>query len=248
MTMMILKNIDSYIAKVKSWLKSLFENKSNTKLIIVEVGENAKEMAFHNLLEKYSKQIGVNVNIYWFPEDIEQDELFREIEDLQEFCTGFVLQTDLPDHLDANILAAAIRPNKDICGLRKDSDFESPMAIGIINYLDYCDCCYEGKDIVIIGRGQRVGKPLSAMLIDKHATVTVCHSKSKLPPHIYHCDLIVCATGNEKVLDCAGVNVPVIEVGRNGSCYNVKNKDIVTVTDSVMATAILKNLARSVED
>lgn len=83
MIMMILKNIDSYVAKVKSWLKSLFENKPNTKLTIVEVGENAKEKAFHNLLENYGKQVGVNVDVYWFPEDIEQDELFREIEDLQ---------------------------------------------------------------------------------------------------------------------------------------------------------------------
>ena len=247
MTMMILKNIDSYVAKVKSWLKVLFENKSNAKLIIVEVGENTKEMAFHNLLENYGKQVGAVVDIYWFPEDIEQYKLFKEIEDLQEFCAGFVLQSDLPDHLDTNMLAAAIRPDKDICGLRKDSDFEPPMAMGIIDYLDYCDCWYEGKDMVIIGRGQRVGKPLSAMLIDRHATVTVCHSKSKLPAHIYHCDLIVCATGNEKVLDCAGVNVPVIQVGRNNSCYNTKDKNVVTVTDSVMATAILQNLARSVK-
>lgn len=248
---MILKNLDSYITLLKRFLKfdiSLLNLLPEQKLIIIEVGNYPKEKAFNDLLKHYGAQIGLPVEVYWYPEDIRQSELFQEIEDLQEFCVGLVLPSELPNHLIASELAAAIRPENDVCGVRRDSDFESPMAAGIMAYLNYCNFDFEGKDVVIIGRGNRVGKPLAEMMIDRHATVTVCHSKSKLPPHIYHCDLIICATGNEKVLDCAGVNVPVIEVGKNGSCYNVRNKDIITVTDSMMATAILENVVRSVED
>lgn len=247
----ILKNLDYYIALFKRLLmfnSSMLQLTPKQKLIIIEIGDNPKEKAFNNLLEQYGKQLGFPVDIYWYPKDIKQNELFQEIEDFQDYCAGLVLPSELPNHLVASELAAAIRPENDVCGLRKDSYFEPPMAAGIMEYLRYCEFDFEGKDIVIIGRGNRVGKPLADMLIDSHATVTVCHSKSKLPSHIYHCDLIICATGKEKVLDCAGVNVPVIEVGRNGSCYNVKDKEVVTVTDSIMATAILENVIRSVED
>lgn len=246
----ILKNLDFYISLLKKVLAYHFTELENfspktQQLIIIEIGDNKKEKEFNDLLKHYCNSVGFPISFYWYPDDISEEELFQEIEDLQEFCAGLVLPSVLPDHLDASRLAAAIRPDKDVCGLRKDSDFDPPMAMGILQYLKYCGFEFEGKDVVIIGRGNRVGKPLAARLIDEHATVTVCHSKSKLPSHIYHCDLIICATGNEKVLDCAGINVPVITVGKTGSCYNVKDREVVTVTDSIMATAILDNVIRS---
>jgi methylenetetrahydrofolate dehydrogenase (NADP+)/methenyltetrahydrofolate cyclohydrolase len=110
-----------------------------------------------------------------------------------------------------------------------------------MDYLEYCGFDLCGKDVVIIGRSEIVGKPLARMMTDADATVTLCHSKSYLEPHIKNADLIVCAVGKPQFLDCSKINVPVIDVGINfdengklcGDCYNSEGRDITPVPGGV---------------
>lgn len=123
------------------------------------------------------------------------------------------------------------------------SSFSPCTPKGIIDYMEQgCGFDFEGKHIVVIGRSEIVGKPLAKMLIEKNATVTVCHSKTKyLDNHTYHCDAIICAVGKRKFLNCYSIHIPVIDVGINfndegeivGDCFNIEDRDVTPVPGGV---------------
>jgi methylenetetrahydrofolate dehydrogenase (NADP+)/methenyltetrahydrofolate cyclohydrolase len=111
-----------------------------------------------------------------------------------------------------------------------------------MKYLEYCGWVSIGKNVTIIGRSDIVGKPMAQLLTDADATVTLCHSKTRnLHQHLTHADLIVCAVGKAKFLDCRIINAPVIDVGINfdengklcGDCYNTENADVTPVPGGV---------------
>ena len=92
----------------------------------------------------------------------------------------------------------AISPEKDVDGFRCDSCFDPATPLGIVNYLDYCGFEWTGKEVTIIGRSDIVGKPLAKLMTNKDATLTLCHSNSKLSNQLYDSDLIVCAVGKAR--------------------------------------------------
>jgi methylenetetrahydrofolate dehydrogenase (NADP+)/methenyltetrahydrofolate cyclohydrolase len=110
-----------------------------------------------------------------------------------------------------------------------------------MKYLRACEFDLTGKDVVIIGRSDIVGKPLAAMMIAADATVTLCHSKSKLSKHIYDCDLLVTAVGKAGFVNCYPLHIPIIDVGINfdengklvGDCFNTEERDVTPVPGGV---------------
>ena len=92
-----------------------------------------------------------------------------------------------------------------------------------MKYLEHCGFEFEGSHCVVIGRSKLVGKPMAQLLLDKNATVTVCHSKTQnLDKFIRSADLVVCAVGKPNFLNCYSLYMPIIDVGTNFIIYTLK--------------------------
>ena len=161
----------------------------------------------------------------------------------------------LPDHISDAAIKLAIDPLKDVDGFHPMSKFAACTPKGIMDYLTFgCDFDFCGKHAVVIGRSDIVGKPIAKMLTEKNATVTLCHSKTKnISKFVNGADLIVCAVGKAKFLNCYAIHCPVIDVGINfdsegklvGDCFNTENRDVTPVPGGVgllTRVALLENV------
>lgn len=257
--MMILKNIKEYIAFLKEKFKYRISQLSTApKLAIIQVGNVEASNRYIRNKVKDCEEVGITADIYAYPENITEWELDNELEHLQEFYDGVIVQLPLPPHIRTKVATAAIDPSKDVDGFHSDSWFKPATPKGIMDYLKYCEFDLVGKDVVIIGRSDIVGKPLAKMMTDADATVTLCHSKSNLEKHIKNADLIVSAVGKLNFLDCKDINCPVIDVGINfnengklvGDCYNIEGNDVTPVPGGVgllTRAALLDNVIRAKE-
>lgn len=244
---MILKDIKPYVQELKQQYKKEVEafGDNPPKLAIVQIGNNEASNRYVNNKVKDCKEVGIIADVYAYPEDITEFELNNELYDMQEFYDGVIVQLPLPQHIRSSITTAAIPPSKDVDGFRNDSRFKPATPKGIMDYLKYCEFDLVGKDVVIIGRSDIVGKPLAKMMTDADATVTLCHSKSKLGHHIYGCDLLVSAVGKAGFLNCYPLHMPVIDVGINfvtdakgrsrlvGDAFNTIYRDVTPVPGGV---------------
>lgn len=115
---------------------------------------------------------------------------------------GIIIQLPIPDKYNLNKLLEEIPPHKDVDGFRRDSKFKQCTPKGVMDWLRYNEVDLYGKDVVVIGRSNIVGKPLTEMMIEKGATVTCCNSKTKnLKYYTRNADIVVSAIGKPKYLD-----------------------------------------------
>lgn len=259
MTTMVLGNIKEYTKELKKEFKHRIEVIGEPpKLAIIQVGDVEASNRYIKNKVKDCEEVGIIVNVYQYPEDITEPELCEAIQLDQEYYDGVIMQLPLPPHIREKAVIAAIGPLKDVDGFHPDSPYDPATPSGIMKYLRACEFDVTGKDVVIIGRSNIVGKPLARMMTDADATVTLCHSKSKLASHIYHCDLIVTAVGKPGFLNCYPIHVPVIDVGINfdnngklcGDCFNTKDRDVTPVPGGVgllTRCALLDNVIRAKE-
>ena len=255
----VLKDIKSYIKALKEeFKKRVAALKEPPKLAIVQVGNVEASNRYIRNKVKDCEEVGVIADVYIYPETITEFELNEEIVDMADFYDGIIVQLPLPQHIRPEIATAAIPAHKDVDGFRFDSCFSPATPKGIMDYLKYCEFDLTGKDVVIIGRSDIVGKPLARLMTDADATVTLCHSKSKLSKHIYNCDLIVTAVGKAGFLNCYPIHVPVIDVGINfddngklvGDAFNTEQRDVTPVPGGVgllTRAALLENVIKSKE-
>lgn len=216
MKMMILQNIKDYIILLKRIFKyRIYELNEAPKLAIIQVGNVEASNRYIRNKVKDCEEVGITAHVYHYDEDITEQDLCYSIKLDQEFYDGVIVQLPLPPHIRQEAVVAAIKPEKDVDGFRIDSWYKPATPKGIMDYLKYCQFDVEGKDVVIIGRSEIVGKPLARMMTDANATVTLCHSKSKLDKHIENADLIISAVGKANFLNCEDIYVPVIDVGIN---------------------------------
>ena len=160
---------------------------------------------------------------------------------LRHVADGIIVQLPLPPQLDIEEIKEWIPAEKDVDGFLTDSPFDPCTPGGIIKYLDYCNFDLDGKNVVIVGRSDIVGKPLARMMTDRNATVTLCHSHTKQVHDFYNiADLIVSAVGKPGFLNCYPIYIPVIDVGINfvdgklvGDCINTENRDVTPVPGGV---------------
>lgn len=218
------------------------------------MGENEASNRYVKNKKKDCEEVGIDCQWYWYPEDISEDELIAEIADLQPYIDGLMVQMPLPQHISAERVKTAISPEKDVDGFHPMSKFKPCTPKGIIDYLDYCRFGFEGANVLVIGRSDIVGKPLAKMLTDRNSTVTLAHSKTKnLWRHIEQADLIICAVGKAKFLNCYAIHVPVIDVGINfdengkmvGDCFNTEYRKVTPVPGGVgllTRVALLENV------
>ncbi len=197
-------------------------------LAIVLAGDDpASEIYVRKKIEK-AGAVGVKATLRKLGADVEEEELIglvRELNDDGEI-DGFIVQSPLPKHINYSNVVEAIDPSKDVDGwtsanmgrmfLGISKPFMPATPMGIIRMLEYYGVELKGKDATVIGRGNVVGKPLSFMLLERDATVTICHSKTAdLGAHTRGADIVIAAAGSPRIVkaDMVKEGAYVIDVG-----------------------------------
>ena len=201
----------------------------NPKLAVIMVGNDKSSQIYVRNKSKACDEIGIEFEEFLLKEDIKQEELINLINKLNNDKTinGILLQSPIPKHLDINEAFRTIAPEKDVDGfnpvnvgklcLNQDT-FVSCTPYGIMKMFEKYNIELEGKNVVIIGRSNIVGKPLIQCCLNKNATVTVCHSKTKdLKEYTKRADILIVAIGKSKFVteDMVKQGVVVIDVGIN---------------------------------
>jgi methylenetetrahydrofolate dehydrogenase (NADP+)/methenyltetrahydrofolate cyclohydrolase len=228
--------------------EELKEKGINPRLAVIMVGDDKASQVYVKNKSKVCDEVGIEFEEHLLGANIEQKELMELIEKLNqdEKVHGILLQSPIPHHLDINEAFRAISPEKDIDGfnpvnvgklcLNQDT-FVSCTPYGIVKMFEAYNIDLTGKNVTIIGRSNIVGKPLIQCCLNKNATVTVCHSKTKdLKQHTQNADVVIAAIGKSKFVteDMIKKDAIIIDDGINRNeegkltgdvdFENVKNK------------------------
>jgi methylenetetrahydrofolate dehydrogenase (NADP+)/methenyltetrahydrofolate cyclohydrolase len=196
-------------------------------LAVVLVGDDPASASYIKGKRRACKRVGIESAEHDLPAEATQEAVISVVQRLNqdEGVDGILVQLPLPDAVSANSVAAAIDPAKDVDGvsptnggrLLAGEDGLFPCTpLGILAILDHYGVPLEGANAVVIGRSMIVGKPISLMLQQRHATVTMCHSRTRdLPGICRKADLIVAATGSPRMVkaDWIRPGAAVIDVG-----------------------------------
>ena len=215
-------------------------------LVVILVGDNPASVSYVTGKGKACEEIGIKNTTIKKPDTISEKELLNIIDDLNNDSTvdGILVQLPLPKHINPDLVINAISPAKDVDGFHpinvaslylKQPGIVSCTPKGIIEVLDYANIEIAGKHAVVIGRSNIVGMPVSKLLLDRNATVTICHSKTKNLEAITNtADIIIAAVGKAKFVKASMVRegAVVIDVGVNRDettgklCGDVDFKDV----------------------
>lgn len=220
-------------ARVKEELKKEVEElKSrgkNTGLAVVLVGDDPASAVYVRNKEKACAEIGIYSEMHKLPAETTEEELLALIKKLNDDSNidGILVQLPLPGHLDDKIIINNIKPEKDVDAFHPvnvgkimigDFDFLPCTPAGIMELISESGVDVDGKDCVVIGRSNIVGKPMSMLLLHKNGTVTTCHSHTKnLAEITSKADILVAAVGRAKFVkaDMVKPGAVVIDVGMN---------------------------------
>lgn len=209
--------------------EELKERGIEPKLAVILVGNDKPSQIYVKNKSKACEEIGIKFEEYLLDENITQKELINLIEKLNKDNTihGILLQSPIPEQLDINEAFRKILPEKDVDGfnpvnvgklvLNQDT-FVSCTPYGIMKMFEAYNIDLTGKNVTIIGRSNIVGKPLIQCCLNKNATVTICHSKTKeLKEHTKKADILIAAIGKSKFIteDMVKKDAVVIDVGIN---------------------------------
>lgn len=215
--------------KLKEEVTTLKSKGINPKLAVIMVGDDSASQIYVRNKSKVCNEIGIEFDEYLLPEKTQQKELLELIEKLNNDKTinGILLQSPIPKHLDINEAFRTISPEKDVDGFHPTNvgklvlgqdTFISCTPFGIMKIFEDYNIDLEGKNAVVIGRSNIVGKPMSQCLLNQNATVTICHSRTKnLAEVTKQADVVVAAIGKPCFVtaDMVKKDAIVIDVGIN---------------------------------
>lgn len=219
--------------KIRSELKrecdELKKQEINPKLAVIMVGNNPASKVYVKNKSKACEEIGIQYEEYLLEDKITQEELNSLIKKLNSDKTinGILLQSPIPNNLNINEAFKAITYAKDVDGFTPSSvgklvigeeTFISCTPYGIIKMFEEYSIDLTGKNVVILGRSNIVGKPLAQCCLSKNATVTICHSKTKnIKEHTKRADILIAAIGKAKFVtkDMVKEGAVIIDVGIN---------------------------------
>jgi methylenetetrahydrofolate dehydrogenase (NADP+)/methenyltetrahydrofolate cyclohydrolase len=198
-------------------------------LATVLVGDDPGSAIYVRNKQKACREVGIEGVDRRLAADATQDEVAEVLTTLNDdpAVSGILLQLPVPDHLDGDALTALIDPGKDVDGLTPLSagalaqgrpGLRPCTPSGVIDLLDAYDVPLEGAEAVVVGRSLLVGRPLVFLLLERNATVTVCHSRTRdLPAACARADVLVAAAGSPRLLgaDAVRPGAAVIDVGIN---------------------------------
>lgn len=255
-------------------VEELKKNGLVPKLVIVRVGANPSDLSYERGALKRCQSIGILAEVKELPEDITQSDFIKELEKVNndKNVHGILIFRPLPKGLDENVIKYVISPDKDM-------DCFSPVNVAkimendptgfapctpsaVMEILKYYNVPMKGKKAVVVGRSMVVGKPVSMLLLNENATVTICHSKTQdMPAVCSEADILVVGIGKAKMINSKYVKegAVVIDVGINldpegNLCGDVDTDDCIekssmitpvpggvgSVTTSILAKHVVK--------
>jgi len=209
--------------------EKLKANGVNPCLAVIIVGEDPASKVYVAGKIRDCGEVGIESREFALPESTTQEELIALVEKLNadDTVSGLLVQLPLPKHLDEKSVIDTIRPDKDVDAFHPanvgkimigDYDFLPCTPAGVMELLDEYNIDIAGKECVVVGRSNIVGKPQSMLLLQRHGTVTICHSKTKdLAEITRRADILVVAIGKGEFIkgDMIKEGAVVIDVGMN---------------------------------
>jgi len=222
----ILQELQGIVARMKA-------DHVHPKLAVILVGKNPASLSYIRQKQKACDKVGIEWEQFDFEENITNEQLIEKIKDLNDdkLFHGILVQLPLPDHIFVPDVLKAIDPAKDVDGFTAynigkmflSTEFEhlSPCTpTGVIRLLEKYEIEIEGKEVVVVGHSNIVGKPLAMMLLNRNATVTVCHIHTKdLKSHTIRADILCVAVGKKGLIseDMVKEGCVVVDIGINRS-------------------------------
>lgn len=215
--------------EVRERVEKLKQEGKQPGLAVILVGEDPASQTYVRHKEKACEQVGFYSQVLRRTVEITEQELLQLVDELNNDpkIHGILVQLPLPDHIDEKLVLHAIDPKKDVDGFHpfnvgemfvNEPGFWSCTPYGVIEMLDRYQIEIEGQHAVIVGASNIVGKPMATMLLNREATVTVCHIKTKdLAFHTKQADILVVGVGKPDLItaDMVKDGVVVMDVGMN---------------------------------
>ena len=232
-------------AELRDRVSALRSRGVEITLAVIIVGEDPASKVYVNNKKKACEFIGIRSLSYELPETTTEEELLQLIQDLngRTDVNGILVQLPVPKHVDEQKIIHAIDPKKDVDGFHTQNvgslcvgqkGFVSCTPAGIIQLLRRSDISIAGKECVVIGRSNIVGKPMALLMLQENATVTVCHSRTEnLKEVCKRADILIVAIGKPRMITAEYVKegAVVIDVGihrdeNNKLCGDVNYEDV----------------------
>ncbi|MDY5059705.1 MAG: bifunctional methylenetetrahydrofolate dehydrogenase/methenyltetrahydrofolate cyclohydrolase FolD [Staphylococcus simulans] len=216
-----------YLQGLQDQVEALKKEGYTPKLSVILVGNDGASMSYVRSKKKAAEKIGMISEIVHLEETASEEEVLNELERLNndDTVSGILVQVPLPEQVSEQKVLETINPEKDVDGFNPanigklyidEQTFVPCTPLGIMELLKNADIDLEGKEAVVIGRSHIVGQPVSKLLLQQNATVTILHSRSKdMSKHLKNADVIVSAVGRPGLVtkDDVKEGAVVIDVG-----------------------------------
>lgn len=238
--------------ELKQEVEGLIEEGIAVALAVIQVGSDPASTVYVRNKKNACAYIGIHSLAYELPDDTTEEELLVLIDQLnqRDDINGILVQLPLPAHIDEDKVIKAISPKKDVDGFHPQSvgalsigqpGFVSCTPAGIIQLLKRSNIEIEGKECVVVGRSNIVGKPMALLLLRENGTVTICHSRTQnLKEVCKRADILICAIGKPKFFnrDYIKEGATVIDVGihrneNNKLCGDVDYDDVYPIAGAI---------------
>ena len=204
----------------KKWKNECMDKKAT--LAIVQIGDNPASNSYIKGKLKDCEEIGFIGRLFKYSEDVSESFIIHLIETLnkEKDIDGIIVQLPLPKHMNTKKVVNSVAVEKDVDGFLSESKFEPCTALGVIKLLEEINYNFVGANVVVFGRSEFIGKKIADMLLERNATVTICHSKTTEESKKYllkNADLIITAVGKPNLVNCNDIKkgATVIDVGIN---------------------------------
>jgi len=237
--------------ELKEKVAVLKEKGTDITLCVIQVGNDPASTVYVGNKKKACEYIGIKSLSYELPEETTEEDLIKLIQELNNRpdINGILVQLPLPKHINEDKIIETISPDKDVDGFHPvnvgrlsigQKGFVSCTPAGIVELLKRYNIPIEGKECVIVGRSNIVGKPMAMLMLRENATVTVCHSKTKnLPEITRRADILIVAMGKPRYITKEYVKegAVVIDVGihriDNKLCGDVDFDDVADTASAI---------------
>ncbi len=238
--------------ELKEKVAGLKEQGKEVSLAVIQVGNDPASSVYVGNKKKACEYVGIRSLAYELPEETSEEELLALINKLNEDETvnGILVQLPVPEHIDADKIIRTISPKKDVDGFHPqnvgklvigEDGFVSCTPAGIIELLKRSGISMEGKNCVVIGRSNIVGKPMALLMLRENATVTIAHSKTKNLKEICKtADILIVAIGKPQFVtaDYVKEGAVVIDVGIHRGenkklCGDVKYDEVAPIASAI---------------
>ncbi len=214
---------------LKPRVEKLNKSSVQPKLVVILIGDHPASASYVKQKEKFAAQSGILSEVRRFPTTITENNILKEIEAINadDSIHGVIVQLPIPDHISVEKVLRKIDPHKDVDGFTPtnvgklflgEECLQSCTPKGIMMMLQSANVELKGKNVVVVGRSNIVGKPISGLLLNANATVTTCHRHTNnLEEHLKKADILVVAIGKPRFItgDKLKKGVVVIDVGIN---------------------------------